>query len=187
MDAAEVAPAQVVLFLGEHDDRTALGGFVGKRRELRGIRQALGADIGGGNELRCLAIAEGDGAGLVEQQRVDVARSFNGAAAHGEHVVLHQAIHAGDADGRKQSADRRRDEADQQRYQDEHGLRRLGVNGERLQRDHGQQEDDGQSRKQDRQRNLVGSLLARCAFDQRDHAVKKRFAGIGRDADLDPV
>ena len=34
---------------------------------------------------------------------------------------------------------------DQQRYQDEHGLRRSGVNGERLQGHYRQQEDDRQA------------------------------------------
>jgi hypothetical protein len=40
-----------------------------------------------GDELRRPAVAEGDGAGLVEQQRVHVARRFDRAAAHGQHVV----------------------------------------------------------------------------------------------------
>ena len=61
-----------------------------------------------------LPVAERDGAGLVEQQRVDVAGRLHGAAGHGEHVVPHQAVHAGDADGREQPADGGRDEADEQ-------------------------------------------------------------------------
>ena len=78
---------------------------------------SLAVDAADGNELDRLAIAEGDGAGLVEQQRVDVARGFHGLAAHGEHVVLHDAIHAGDADGGKQAADGGGNQADQQRNQ----------------------------------------------------------------------
>ncbi len=66
-------------------------------------------------ELDRLAVAERDGAGLVEQQRVDVAGGLDRLAAHREHVVLHHAVHAGDADGRQQAADRRRDQADEQR------------------------------------------------------------------------
>ena len=76
-------------------------------------------DAAHGNELHRLAIAQRDGAGLVEQQRVDVARGFHGLAAHGQHVVLHHAVHAGDADGREQAADGGRNQADQQR--DQHG------------------------------------------------------------------
>ena len=145
------------------------------------------ADVGSGNELGGLAIAEGDGAGLVEQQRVHVAGGFDGAAAHGQHVVLHEAVHAGDADGREQAADGGGNQADQQRDQHEDGLRRLGVHGEGLQRDHGEQEDDGEAGEQDAERDFVGRLLARGAFDQRDHAIEEGFAGVGGDAHLDPV
>ena len=75
---------------------------------------------GDGQELHRLPVAQRDGAGLVEQQGVDVARRLHGLAAHGQHVVLHHAVHAGDADGRKQAADGRRDQADQQRNQNRH-------------------------------------------------------------------
>ncbi len=44
--------------------------------------------------------------------------------AHGQHVALHQAVHAGDADGRQQRADGGGDQRDQQG--DEHGDRDLG-------------------------------------------------------------
>ena len=104
--------------LGEHDDRAALGRLVGERRELRGVGELALGDARHREELRGLAVAERDGAGLVEQQRVDVAGRLDGAARHREHVVLHQAVHAGDADGREQAADGGRDEADEQR--DEH-------------------------------------------------------------------
>ena len=187
VNAAQVAAAQVVLLLGQHDDRAALGGLVGERRELRGVGQPLLAHVGRGHELGGLAIAEGDGAGLVEQQRVHVAGGFDGAPAHGQHVVLHQPVHAGDADGREQAADGGGNEADQQRDQHEDGLRRLGVHGEGLQRDHGQQKDDGEAGEQNAERDLVGRLLAGGALDQRDHAVEEGLAGIGGDADLDPV
>ena len=66
-------------------------------------------------EVGGLPVAQRDGAGLVEQQRVDVAGGLDRAARHGQHVALHQPVHAGDADGRQQRADRRRDQADQQR------------------------------------------------------------------------
>ncbi len=66
-------------------------------------------------ELGRHAVAERDGAGLVEQQHVDVAGRLDGAAAHREHVLAQQPVHAGDADGREQAADGGRDEADEQR------------------------------------------------------------------------
>ena len=52
--------------------------------------------------------------------------------------MLHQTIHAGDADRREQSADTGGNEADEQRDQNEDGLRRAGVNGEGLQCDYSQ-------------------------------------------------
>ena len=61
------------------------------------------------------------------------------------------------------------------------------VQGERLQRDHGQQEDQGEAGDQDVERDFVGRLLPLGAFHQRDHAVEEGFAGIGGDLDFDPV
>ena len=84
-----------------------------------------------GDELARLPVAERDGAGLVEQQRVDVAGRLDRTARHGEHVALHQPVHAGDADRGQQRADRGRDQADQQRDQhdagDAVGVERGGV------------------------------------------------------------
>ena len=59
--------------------------------------------------------------GLVEQQRIDVARRLDRAAGGRDDVEAHQPIHAGDADGRQKAADRRRNEADEQRDQDGRG------------------------------------------------------------------
>ena len=67
------------------------------------------------DELGGLPVAQGDGAGLVQQQRVHVAGGLDRAAGHGQHVALHQPVHAGDADRRQQRADGGRDQADQQR------------------------------------------------------------------------
>ena len=87
-------------------------------------------DAGHRHELGRLAVAERDGAGLVEQQRVDVARRLDRAARHGEHVEAHQPVHAGDADGRQQRADRGRDQGDEQRDQHDHRDRAAGIGGE---------------------------------------------------------
>ena len=67
------------------------------------------------------AVAEGDGAGLVQQQHVHVSRGLDRAAAHGQDVVLHQPVDAGDADGAQQPADGGGNQADQQRDQHRHG------------------------------------------------------------------
>ncbi len=185
--AAKLAAADVVLLLGQHDDRSAFRRFVGERRQLRGVGQGRLRHAWQRDELTGLTVAERDRAGLVEQQRVHVAGSFDGAARHRQHVVLDQPIHAGDADRRQQPADRRRNQAHQQRDQHEHRLRRAGVDRKRLQRDHRHQEHDGQAGQQDVERDLVRRLLPLGAFDERDHAIEERVARVGRDLDLDPV
>ena len=77
-------------------------------------------DAGQRHEFGGLAIAQGDGAGLVEQQRIDVAGRFHRAARHRQHVEAHQPVHAGDADGRQQRADGGRDQGHEQRHQHQH-------------------------------------------------------------------
>ena len=75
-----VAPANAVLLLGQHHDRAAFGRLVGQRGQLRRIGQLRGADARRRDEARRQAIAERDGAGLVEQQHVDVAGRLDRAA-----------------------------------------------------------------------------------------------------------
>ena len=80
--------------------------------------KVLGRDAGHWHELGRHAIAERDRAGLVEQQRVDVARRLDRAAGSRDDVEADQPVHAGDADGRQKPADRRRNQTDEQRDQD---------------------------------------------------------------------
>ena len=120
----QLPTAETVLLLRQHDDRAALGRLVRERRELRRISQRRLADTGQRDELCCLAIAEGDRAGLVQEQRVHVAGGFDRPSRHRQYVVLHQPVHAGDADRRQQTADGRGNQADEQRHQYEHRLRR---------------------------------------------------------------
>ncbi len=72
----------------------------------------------GMNSTAC-AVAQGDGAGLIQQEHIHIAGGFDRAPRKGNHVALDQAVHAGDADGRKQTTDGGGDQADQQR--DQHG------------------------------------------------------------------
>ena len=104
-----VALAQVEALLGEHDDAAAFRRLVGERRELRGIGELLLRDAGRRHEGRGLPVAERDGAGLVEQQHVDVTGRLDGAAGGRDDVRLHHAAHAGHADRRQQAADRGRE------------------------------------------------------------------------------
>jgi hypothetical protein len=82
---AEVRPRSESAF-GQDHDRAPFGRLVGKRRQLRGVGQRGLFDAGRRMELRRLAVAERDRAGLVEQQHVDIARRLDRAARRGEHV-----------------------------------------------------------------------------------------------------
>ena len=145
------------------------------------------------DELRRHAVAEGDRSRLVQEQGLYIPGRFDGAPAHGQHVPLHEAVHAGDPDGREQGADGGRYEADEQGHQDDHrddGVAPaddVGVVPEGLQDHHHRQEDDGQDGQQDRQGDLVGGLLAVSPFYQADHPVEEGVPTLGRDADHDPV
>jgi hypothetical protein len=110
----QVPPRRLNLLLGEDDDAAALGRLVGERGQLGGVGQALGRTPGAGMNSDGHAVAERDRAGLVEEEDVDVARGLDGAAAHREDVALEQPVHAGDADGAQEPADRRRDQADEE-------------------------------------------------------------------------
>ena len=107
--------------------------------------------------------------------------------AHREDVVLEQTIHARDADGAQQPANGRGNQTHQQRDQHRHGEHRGGINAERFQRHADEQENERERREQNGERDFVRRLLAFRAFDERDHAVEKTFAGIDRDADFDFV
>ena len=134
-----------------------------------------------------LAVAQRDGAGLVQQQHIHVTRRLDRAPAHGQHVALHHAVHARDANGREQPTDGGRDQAHQQRDQRRDRDRLARVDGKRLERDHHQHEDDGQGGDQDIQRDLVGRPLPLGALHERDHAIQEGFARVGADLHHDPV
>ena len=145
-----------------------------KRGELRRVRQVGRRDALQRDQFGRQAVAEGDGAGLVQQQRVDVARRLDRAAGHREHVELHQPVHAGDADGGQQRADGGGDEGHEQGDQHDRRHRAAGILGEARDGHRCEQEDQRHARQQDRERDLVRRLLPLGAFDQRDHAVEER-------------
>jgi len=186
-DLGKVAAANAVFLLGEHDDRAALRRFVGKRGELGGIGKFGRGHAAHRFEFGRLAIAERDRAGLVEQQRIDVARRFHSTARDGEHVEAHEPIHARDADRRQQRTDRCRDQRHEQsgKHDDRDGAARIGDVARDRRR--GDQEDDRQTDEQNGQGDFVGRLLALRPFDKLDHAVDERVAGFGRDAHAQPV
>ena len=187
VELLHVAAADAILLLGEHDDGAPLRGLVGERGELRGIGELLLADVAQRLELGGLAVAERDGAGLVEQEGVDVARRLHGPAGHGQHVEAHQAVHAGNADRGEQRADGCRDQRDKQRDQHDNGDRAARIRDVARDGCRGEDEDDGQTHEQDVESDLVGRLLALGALDQPDHTIEEGGAGRGGDADADPI
>ena len=97
--------------------RRSNGPRASRRRGWRAARRRPArstVDAGHRDELAARRLPSVIVPGLVEQQRVDVARRLDRAARHRQHVALHEPVHAGDADGREQRADRRRDQADEQ-------------------------------------------------------------------------
>ena len=146
-----------------------------------------------GDKCHRLPVAQRNGAGLVEQEDIDIARCFDGAPRDGDHIALNHAIHAGNANRRKQPANSRGNQADEQGNQDGDGngrplpsgfdaVKRIGQ-----QRDADDQKDDGERGQQNVERNLVRRLLALGPFHQADHAIQKAFAGVGRHAHDQPV
>ena len=133
------------------------------------------------------AIAERDRTRFVEQQHVHVTRRFDCSSAHCQHIALKEAVHASDANGAEQSADRCRNQTDEQRDQAPASKSRRRINAEWLQRHADQKEDERQRGKKDRQRDLVRRFLAFGAFNHGNHSVEKTVRLFRRDADDDAV
>src|SRR5262249_44170105 len=70
---ADLASTEAVALLRQDDDGPALGRLVGQRGELGRFGELAFRDAVDGDELARLAVAQGDGPGLVEQEHVDVA------------------------------------------------------------------------------------------------------------------
>ena len=159
--SGELALAQAVVLLREHDDRAALRRLVGEAREQRGVGEVALARrrAAGGTPppagCRSVIVPVLSSSSVEQSPAASTARP-----RHGEHVALHEPVHAGDADRREQRADRRRDQAHEQRDQHDQRLLRPRVDRERLQRHDREQEDDREPREQDVERDLVRRLLA---------------------------
>ena len=183
----DVAAADAVFLLRQHHDGTSLGGLVGKRSELCCVGKLFLGDAAHRQEGGSLAVAEGDGAGLVEEQGIDVAGRLHRAPRHRKHVETHEPVHAGDADGGKQGADRGRNERHEQRHHHHDGDHPPGVACIARDRNRGEDEDDRHAGEQDVERDLVRCLLALGALDERNHAVEEGRALRCGDAHLEPV
>ena len=175
------------MLLHQRDDGAALSGLIRIARQQRGARGFLFGHARHRDDFRREAIAEGDGASLVQQQRIDIAGGFNRAARHRQHVEAHQTIHAGDADRRQQGADGGRNQGYEQRDQNDDGDGAAGI-GDKARNGRGcEHEDDREADQQNIERDLVRRLLPRRAFHQLDHAVEKRRSRRRGDANDDSV
>ena len=110
-------------------------------------------------------------------------RHLHGPPRHRQHVALHEAVHAGNTDRREKPADGRRNQAHEQRDEHADGYRSAGVDRERLQSHHHEQEDDRQHDQQDIERDLVRRLGAARTLDEPDHAVQEGLPRISCDSD----
>ena len=167
--------APQAILLGQDDDAPSLRRLVGQGRQLRRIGQFLRRHAGGGDKFRGLAVAEGDGAGLVQQQDVHIPGRLDGPAAHGQDVLLDQPVDARNADGAQEPADRRGNQADQKGDKDGHGKGDARIEAEEFQGQDDDQKDDRQGRKEDGQGDFVGGFLALRPFHQADHPVHESF------------
>ncbi len=172
---------------GQVHDAAPLRSLVGKRAQKRRQRQVGLVHAGSRMEIHRLPVAHGDGACLVQQQHVHVARGFHRPARGGQDVSLGEPVDSRDTDGRKQSSDGGRDQAHQQADKNRHRNVDPHPFGQRVEGPNHQEKDQREGRKQDGKGDFVGRLLALGAFDQGDHAVHEPFARIGRHADHQPI
>ena len=139
------------------------------------------------HELGRAAVTDGDRAGLVEQERIDIAGDLDGLAALGDQVGRERPVHPGNTDRGEQRANRGGNQTDQKSDQGWNIEHEPEIEGHRVKRRRDDQEDDRERGKHDRERDLVRRLLPRCAFDQGDHLVEKALPWLGGDLDHDPV
>ena len=157
------------------------------RSQQCGLRQALLGAGAGRDEPGGLAIADGDGAGLVEDERLHVAGSLDGLSRRGEHVEPYHPVDPGNPDRGQQRADGRRNQRDHECYQVCDVDLRVEVGRHRGHRGHHDHKDQGQDREQDGECDFVGRLLSSCTFHQMDHTVEEALAGICGHANEQPI
>ncbi|KAG1443550.1 hypothetical protein G6F57_018070 [Rhizopus arrhizus] len=167
------------LLAGQAHDRLAFRRRVGQRGQQCRFTQLAGVDAGQRMEVARLAVAVGDGAGLVQQQHVDVAGHFHRLARLGQHVGGQCTVHAGNTNRWQQAADGGRDQAHQQRDQQQRIDLDADRSTDRRQRRHHYQEGERHRRQQQGRRDLVRGLLPVGALHQRDHPGQEAVARFG--------
>jgi hypothetical protein len=105
--------AQAVLLFGQDHDAAALRCFIRQGGQLDGFGQLLLCHPIDGDEIYSLSVAERNRTGLIQQKHIHVAGSFYRPPGQRDDVALDHAIHAGDANRRKQATNGGRNQADQ--------------------------------------------------------------------------
>ena len=142
MGGGEFAATDIEFLFGQHHNAAAFGCFIGQGGKLRGIGELLLGDTGSRAKIRRHAIADGDGAGFVEQEYINVSCGLNGATTGGHDVATDKAVNAADADGAEQSADGGGNQAHEQGDEHRRGEFNARINAKGTQRDAHQQEDE---------------------------------------------
>ena len=183
---ALVALAQPVLLLRQDDDGAALGRLVGQRGELGGVRD-LG--LGGAASpartrtawrlprvmVPVLSSSRVDTSPAASTARPDMARTLRWTSRSMPAMPIAESS-APIVVGIRQTSRATSTTIVQVRAR---------VVRERRQGGDREQEDDGERREQDVQRDLVGRLLPGRALDQGDHPVDEGLTGLRRDLDDD--
>ena len=168
-------------FLGQAHDRAPLRRLIEATRPQGRRREFGAAVVAHRQKLLGEAVAQGDRAGLIEDEGVHIAAGLHGTPGGGDHVELGHPVHAGDADGAQQAADRGGDQRHQQGHQGDHRGGLIDKPGQRREGGHGDQEHLGEHRQQHRKGDLIRCFAALGAFHQGDHAVDEALARIGAD------
>ncbi len=180
--------AQAELFLGEHDDRASLRSLVGERGELRRLRRGRPeARRGAGKNsvawrlprviVPVLSRSSTLTSPAASTARPDIARTLCWRTRSIPAMPIAESRPPMVVGIRQTSSAIRTGVV----------ATPFGVEREGPQRHGRDQEDDRQPREQDRERDLVGRLLARGALDERDHPVEEGLARVRRDLDDDAV
>ena len=138
-------------------------------------------------EFRSLTVTDCNRTSLVQQQSVDVTGRLHSLTGFGNHVGTQSTVHSGNTDGRKQTADGRRNQANEQRTESCNGNHRIGIVGKRFQGNADNQEYQSEHGQQYRQSDFIRSLLAACTFYQGNHLVQEALARLTGHNDLDMV
>ena len=91
-----------------------LRSFIMKAGQSRTANQIATACTLHGEEISGQAVAEGDGAGLIQNHGVHIAAGFHRLTGHSNHIEAGHAVHTGNADGGEQTADGGGDQANHQ-------------------------------------------------------------------------